>query len=393
MKNLITDKNNNLLDGLNQGDNNECANDGLAPRIEPSNNIGRPKQSWHEKLKSKTAISLKNLKDTEALFISKNSIENKSPEEAEQIRILNSQQIENGNYLLNIEKNLDSNNSKELSNTKKRLLAVLSEREHKIQCDEDTIRPIGRPSSPISFLLARARHEFRSEHENLNNYEFDNNLSLTSKDDLMKMVSKRRNMKVGRRKNNELQNLDKSIRRIKKTINRIKNNINQQDNHKILGKKQGRKKHGIKELSIKKQLLDVLMARVAEIESKMTDEQLLKRQIRQLKSKRHGLKQKQYHVKNEQEHRELKKQLKDLDLAIEKKQKLLDQQYKQDLKVNKSIRNNNLNLSNNKSPKVSINKDCDLLMNKYKKAIAENIKLKSALLKISSSIDLALLAA
>jgi len=350
---------------------------------------GRPAKTEHENLISIATKDFIDYEDAQTLFINKNSIKNKSPKEAAKIRKQNSRQLQIAKNIVILEERLefvkDKIKCQNLIKEIKRLTAYLSKIQHKIH-HEDATRPLGKPTSPDALILERAVRKSNTSYSMLNKHERQSNLPFTNKEKIKKMANARRNKKIGRNKNSELQNLDKSIRKEEKNRINVLHNIKLQSILK--GPNMGRKKHGEEKLEEVNNLLKILHHKVKLIEDKMSSQELTQRHISQLTCTRQGLLQKQYHIKNDFEKKKISKELIIVNQAISDKQHKLKRLNKPKKPIKKAIKRNSQNVIVGKIPSLK-KSDCELnlLVSRLKKALIENIALKSNFLQAINDMD------
>jgi len=343
--------------------------------------MGRPAFTEQEQLKSDTVGALINLEDADKLFINKNSIKGKNETEAEEIRQKNSEQLKIARNIVGIEQQIETLQAdsccQSLINSQKRLSSLLSKIEH--QVDDEVSQPIGKPTVPLALARERANFKYNNLLFKLNENEKVNQLQITSKQQLKELAIKRRQSNLGRSKNTELPNLDNSIKICKKKIKSINRNMLQENKVK---NKRGRKRHGEEKLDEQMKILDILYEKVIDIEMSMTPKQLLKRRIAQLKSVRQGVKQKQYHAKTQFEQDSLQNQLFDIELRIIEKQKRLEHlTHLNEETTDEEIKHDKNNLSQKQPEADYSSEELNLLLERLKKALVENIELKSTLLR------------
>jgi len=350
---------------------------------------GRPLKTPYEKLIFQTTKKLIDYQNSKKAFINKNSVKNKSKKQASKTRKQNSIQLQIAKNIIilkeRLKKTTDVAIRQDLIDEIKRLKAHLSKLQHQIH-HEDASRPLGKPLDADALVLCTDEHKFDISYAKLNKLEIEVGYDLTSKEQLEILASKMRDKKLGRKNNSEIENMDKTIRKTEKRRDILIENIKVS---KVLNQPcMGRKKHGEEELIEINKLLETLHQKVAYLEEKMTEKELLQRHIRKLKNTRHSFIKKRSHVKKSQEIQNIIIEIKRIDQAISEKENELLELNNSKKQVKKIYKRNSMKAISRKLPKLKkSDHEFNLLRTRLEKALIENISLKSNLLKAVNDMN------
>lgn len=351
-----------------------------------NNKKGRPYQTELEKLSSNAVKDFIEHEDVLALFKNKNNIESKSAKEADLLREKTSKGLMVAANVRLIDQQIKELNANqccnELIENKKRLISFLSREENKI--DDLVVLPLGRPTTPLYLKVEKSRFKSTNSLKKLNDFESENNMHLTDINKLKQLADQRRDSNLGRKKKTKIENLDTSRNKSRNRIAQIEHNIANFSNEK----KPGRKKDGQDKLKEEYLALSEIEKEISEIEQNMTEDQLFKRQIRQLKSIQNSLTRKRRYAKKINRKKMLEKKL------LEIRKKILDKEYnfqlfkqKSEMKQSSIEQKNTdsvpaLNFDTHQHKQAEFVENYNQLKGQLVKLLVENIELKSQALKL-----------